>query len=136
MDRPIEIARCYAVEMNAKKKVMRISRQPSAIQFRINKKQQQNVEYFIYGCSVITKDARWTREIKSGIALAKTTFYKKTLFTRELELNLRNKLLQLDYIFHGAGTGHVGVYIKISGKCSNVVLERHREDQLNRSCVK
>jgi hypothetical protein len=62
--------------------------QPSAIQVRIDKKQQQNVEYFIYGCNLITNEARCTREIKSVIALAKTTFYKKkTLFTSQLEKN-------------------------------------------------
>jgi hypothetical protein len=60
---------------------MRISGQQSAIQIRIDQKQQQNVEYFIYGCSLITNDARWTREMKSGIALAKTTFYKKKNFS-------------------------------------------------------
>jgi hypothetical protein len=54
----------------------------------------------MYGCSLIANDARWTREIKSGIALAKTTFYKKkTLLTSQLDLNVRHKLLQLEHSF-------------------------------------
>jgi len=40
-----------------------------------------------------TKDKRYTREIKSKVAMAKTTLsYKKYLFTRKLDLNIRNKL--------------------------------------------
>jgi len=44
-------------------KIMRISGQPSPIHLMIDQKQQENVEYF--GCigSMITKDARCTREI-------------------------------------------------------------------------
>jgi hypothetical protein len=58
------------------------------------------VEYFIYGCNLIKNYARWTREIKSDISLAKTTFYKKkTLFTSQLDLNLRNKLPPLEHSF-------------------------------------
>jgi hypothetical protein len=40
-------------------------------------------------------DARYTREIKSRIAMAKAAFSKKkNLFTSKLELNLRKKLLK------------------------------------------
>ena len=48
-------------------KVMRISRQPSTIQIMIDQKQLENVEYFIYLCSMITNDGRCTQEIKSTI---------------------------------------------------------------------
>jgi hypothetical protein len=60
---------------------MKVSRQPSAIQTRIDHKQQQKVEYFIFGCSLITNDAIWTREMNVVFALAKTTFYKKKSFS-------------------------------------------------------
>jgi hypothetical protein len=44
---------------------------------------------------MITKDARYLREIKSRIALPKAAFNKKkNLFTSKLELNLRKKLVK------------------------------------------
>jgi hypothetical protein len=50
------------------------------------------VEYFNYLGSIITSDARCTREIKSRIAMAKGAFNKKkTLFTSKIDLNLRKK---------------------------------------------
>jgi len=40
-----------------------------------------------------TKDARYTREIKSRFSMAKTTLsYRKYLFISKLELNSRKKL--------------------------------------------
>jgi hypothetical protein len=48
---------------------------------------------FNYLGSLITNDARCTREIKSTIAVAEAAFNnKKTLFTSKLDLNLRKKL--------------------------------------------
>jgi hypothetical protein len=44
-------------------KIMRISGQPSPIQFMIDQKQKENVEYFSYMGSMITSDKRCTREI-------------------------------------------------------------------------
>jgi hypothetical protein len=80
--RLIEIGRIYGMEMNLEQtKVMRISRQPSPIKIMIDQKQLQNVEYFNYLGSMITNDARCTREIKSKIAMAKAAFNKRTLFT-------------------------------------------------------
>jgi hypothetical protein len=71
----------------------------------IEQNQLQNVEYFSYLDSVITNDARCTREIKYRIAMTK--FKKKTLFTSKLDLHLRNKLVNC-YIwstaFYGAET--------------------------------
>jgi hypothetical protein len=74
----------------------------------IDKKQLENVEYFNYLGSMITNDARCTREIKSRIAMAKAAFdKKKNLFTSKLDLNLRKKLVKC-YIwsiaFYGAET--------------------------------
>jgi hypothetical protein len=57
---------------------------------------------------VITDDARYTREIKLRIDMARTAFNKKkTLCTRKLYINLRKKLVKC-YIwrieFRGAET--------------------------------
>jgi hypothetical protein len=44
---------------------------------------------------MITNDARCTHEIKSRIVVAKAAFNrKKTLFTSNLDLNLRRKLVE------------------------------------------
>jgi hypothetical protein len=65
------------METNVKRtKVMRISRQPSRVQF-VTGRQPENVEYFSSLGSVITNYARCTGEIKSGIAMAKATFNKE-----------------------------------------------------------
>jgi hypothetical protein len=54
----------------AQYKVMRILRQPSAIQFMMDQKQPENVEYFSPLASMIMNGARYTHEIKSRIAMA------------------------------------------------------------------
>ena len=64
------------------------------------------MEYTNYLGSMITNDTRSTLEDKSRIAMAKTSFNKKTLFTSKLTLNLRKKLVKC-YIWniaiYGAG---------------------------------
>jgi hypothetical protein len=60
----------------------------------IDEKQLENVEYLNYFDSMMTNDARCTREIKCSIAMAKTAFNKKTVFTSKLDLNLRKKLVK------------------------------------------
>jgi hypothetical protein len=61
----------------------------------IDQKQLENVEYFNHLGSMITNDARCTREIKSRIAMAKAAFNKKkNLSTSKLDLNLRKKLVK------------------------------------------
>jgi hypothetical protein len=78
-----------------KSKVMRISRQPYPMKIMIDKKQLDNVQYFNYLGSMITNDAKYIREIKSRIAMAKAAFNKKkTLFASKLDLNLRKKLVK------------------------------------------
>jgi hypothetical protein len=78
-----------------KTKVKRISRQPSPMKIMIDQKQLENVEYLNYLGSMITNDAKCTREIKSRVAMAKAAFNKKkNLFTSELDLNLRKKLVK------------------------------------------
>jgi hypothetical protein len=96
VDRLSEIGRRYGMEINVEKtKVMRISRQPAPMKIMIDQKQLENVAYFDYLGSMITNDARCTREIKSRIAMAKAAFNKKkNLFTSKLDLNLRKKLIK------------------------------------------
>jgi hypothetical protein len=49
---------------------------------------RENVEYFKYFGSMITDDAKYTREIKCRVAITKATFNeKKTLFSCKLDLN-------------------------------------------------
>jgi hypothetical protein len=65
------------------------------IQIMIDHKQPQNVEYLNHLDSMITNDARCTREIKSRIAMEKAAFNKqKILFNSKLELNIRKKLVK------------------------------------------
>jgi hypothetical protein len=76
------------MEMNVEEtKVMRISRQTFPVQNMIDQKRLQNVEYLNCLCSMTTHDARFTREMKSRIAMAKAAFNKKkTLFTIKVDL--------------------------------------------------
>ena len=77
-----ETESCYAVAMKVEKiKVIRILRQPSAIQIFVDLNDGGNVEYFTCLSSMITNDARCTREIKSRIAMAKATFDKKKTYS-------------------------------------------------------
>jgi hypothetical protein len=65
------------------------------LQIKIDKKQVENVEEFNYLGSMITNDARCTREIKARIAMAKAAFNKRnTLFTSKLDLELKKKLVE------------------------------------------
>jgi hypothetical protein len=78
-----------------KAKVLRISRQPSAIQIVIDQKQPEYVEYFSYLGTMITNDASCISEIKSRIGIAKTAFNNNNnLFVSQLDLNLRKKLVK------------------------------------------
>ena len=109
IDSPIEIGRCYGMEINVEKtKVRRISRQPSPVTIFIDQKQLENVECFKYLGSILTNDGRCTREIKSRIAMAKAAFSKKkTLFTSKLDLNLSKKLITCyiwSMVLYGAET--------------------------------
>jgi hypothetical protein len=78
IDKLIEIGRCYGMEMNVEKtKVMRLSRQPLSVKIMIDQKQLEKVESFKYLGSILTKDGRFTCEIKCMIAMAKAAFNKK-----------------------------------------------------------
>ena len=52
------------------------------------------MEYFNYLGSMITNDARWEREVKSRIAIAKAAFRKKIFFCGKLDLNLNKNLVK------------------------------------------
>ena len=84
-----------------KTKVMRISRQPFPLHIILDQKESNNAEYFNYLGRIITNDARYTREIKPRMAMAKEAFNKKTLFATKLDLNLRMKLVKS---LHGSET--------------------------------
>jgi hypothetical protein len=61
---------------------MRISGEPSPIKIMMDQKQLENVIYFSYLGSMITNDARCTREIKYRIVMARAAFNKKkNIFT-------------------------------------------------------
>ena len=47
----------------------------------LEQKQLKNVKYFKYLSNMRTKDVRCTREMKSGIAMAKATFKKKKKYS-------------------------------------------------------
>jgi hypothetical protein len=73
------------MEMSVEKtKVMRIPKLLSAIHFMIDQKPPENVEYLKNLGSLITKDARCTREIKSSIATVKVHSTKRRLFSPAL----------------------------------------------------
>jgi phosphoribosylformylglycinamidine (FGAM) synthase-like amidotransferase family enzyme len=77
-DRLTEIERWYGKEMNVEKtKVMRISRQTSAVHIMTDKKQLENVEYFVYVGGLIAGDARRESEVKSRIVMASAAISKK-----------------------------------------------------------
>jgi hypothetical protein len=66
-----------------KTKVMRFSRHLSPIQIMIGKKYTEHVEYFNYLGSMMTDDARCTREIKCMVTTAKADFKKKKTFHQQ-----------------------------------------------------
>jgi hypothetical protein len=103
IDRLIEIGRYHGMEMNVETDVISISNKPSPLQVMVEQKQLDNVEYFNYLASMITNDARCTREIKSRIAMAKAALNrKKTLLGSKLDLNLGEKtseMLRLEHSF-------------------------------------
>jgi hypothetical protein len=98
IDRLIEIRRYYGMEMNVEEtEVMRMLRNPSPVKNMIDQKQQENMDYLRVNSlvSMITNDARCTREIESRITMAKQhSPRRKLLLQVQLDLNLRKKLLK------------------------------------------
>jgi hypothetical protein len=95
-DMLIEVGRGYGMEINVEKtKTMRISRQPTPLQIKIDNKRMENVEEFNCLGSMITNYARCAQEVKARIVMAKATFNKKkTLFPSKSDLELRKKLVK------------------------------------------
>ena len=87
-DRLTKSGRYYRMEMKLeKRKVMRISAEPSPLVTTIDQKHLENVEYLNYLGRMITNDERCKREIKSMIVILKAAFNrKKTLCTSKLDL--------------------------------------------------
>jgi hypothetical protein len=82
IDRPIEIGRCCGMETNVDKiKVMRISRELSAVQIMLDQKQLENMECLNCLDSVITNYARRRCAIRSRIAMAKSALNRKKTLT-------------------------------------------------------
>jgi hypothetical protein len=74
---------------------MRLSREASAVEIMIGKKQLGNVECFNYLGIVITVTATCTGEIKSGMPVAKAAFSREqTLFSSKLDFILRKKVVK------------------------------------------
>jgi hypothetical protein len=69
----------------------------------IDQKQVENVEYFNYLGSMITSDARCTREIKSRIAMAKSSIQQEEeYFHQQTGLKYKeetSKVLHLEHSF-------------------------------------
>jgi hypothetical protein len=80
IDKLIEVGRGCDMEISVEQtKTMRISRQPTPLHMKIDKKPVENVEEFNYLGSMITNDARCTREIKARFAMAKAAFNRRRL---------------------------------------------------------
>jgi hypothetical protein len=83
------MGRCCETEMNVKKIKVRISRQPSSVEIKVDQKQPENVEYFNYLGNKISNEI-CVREIKSRVAITTATFKKnKTLVTSNLDFKLK-----------------------------------------------
>jgi len=68
--------------------VLRISKQPFAIQIMLDKK-LENVEYIIYLCTLILIDSSCTQKFKSLIVMANASYSrKKAVFARNLDLKI------------------------------------------------
>jgi hypothetical protein len=73
-------------------KIMIISRKSSGKQITINHNEPQNVEYFICFSSLTIINAKYTREINSGVATIKAAFKtKKTVSPSKLAFTLNTK---------------------------------------------
>jgi hypothetical protein len=104
INRLIETGRCYGMEMDVEKIKSNVNIKATIPSTDYDKsKTTGDVEYFNCLVSVVTSDARFTREIKTRISMAKATFNKK-LFTSKIDLNFRKKLVKC-YIWSIASCG-------------------------------
>ena len=115
---------------------MSISRQLSRIHIMILLK-NRNENYFISSGNIITNNARCTREMKHGIAMAKAAISKKkkNLFSSKFDLNLRKKTLKcyirsINFLWC-CKLDTSKSRSEILGKIWNMFLEKDGEDQLD-----
>ena len=99
------------------------------------------MEYDIYLGSMITNDVRCTREIKSRIAIAKSsTQQEENSFHQQTGLIFKeetSKVVHLEYSFVWCWNVDTSESrSEIPGRFWNVVLEKDGENQLDRSCEK
>ena len=66
----------------------------------IDQKQLANVEYLNCLCSIITNDARCTREIKSEIAMAKAALNKKKTLHQQTGLKFKEEVSKVSHFEH------------------------------------
>jgi hypothetical protein len=119
-ERLIGIGRCCGMKINLDKtEVNRISWEQFPVQITLDLRQFENGAYLNCFGSMITNNARCTREIKARIIMAKAAFSTKKIFTKKFDLNLMKKLVKR-YIWsialYGAETEHLGNYIRNTRK--------------------
>ena len=96
MNRLVDTGRRYDMEINGDKcKVMLISREEGRVRIVVDGQELEQVDYFKYLGSILTRDGECTKEIRARIAQAKVAFNRKrTLMTGNLDLKLRKKLVK------------------------------------------
>jgi hypothetical protein len=91
------------MEMNVEEtERMRMLRQPSTAQNMIDQKQPENVDYFNYLGSMITNDARCTRELNPGLQWKAAFSKEKALVSCQTGPKFKeeaSKMLLLGYSF-------------------------------------
>jgi hypothetical protein len=60
--------------------------------YTVDKKQLENVQYFNHCGTPITNYARYTREIKPRIAMAKAKFNKKISFHQQIVVKVKEEI--------------------------------------------
>jgi hypothetical protein len=100
-DRLTVIVQYSGMDINVETTKVIISRQPFPIPIMSAQKNTENVNYFICLGTMITNDARRTREIKYRIAMVKAAFNKKKTLYQQIKLNMEEayKMLHLEHSF-------------------------------------
>ena len=83
----------------------------------IDQHQLENLKYFNHFGSMMTNDAKCTREIKSRIAMAKEAFNRiRTIFTSISDLNVRKKLVNCYISSIALNTAETRTFRKVNQK--------------------
>jgi hypothetical protein len=97
----IEVGKGCGMEINVEKtKTTRISRQPTPLQIKIDRKPMENVEEFNYLGNMITNDVRCTREIKARIAMSKAAFNKKKTLRQQIRPRAKEEISDVLHLEH------------------------------------